>query len=72
MKTVRAHYDGKQVLLDEPLSLKENDELLVTLMEKKENLKHPFPGFTKEEIERVIGTFPLGGNALEDTERLYE
>ncbi len=34
MQTVRAHYDGIQVLLDEPLPLKKNDLLLVTVLQE--------------------------------------
>jgi len=72
MQTVRAHYDGTVVQLDESLSLQKDDHLLVTLLEKSNNGEKTFPHFTKEEIEKTIGMFSLGGNALEDTERLYE
>jgi hypothetical protein len=33
MKTVRAHYDGEKILLDESLALRPNSTLLVTLLE---------------------------------------
>lgn len=32
--TLRAHFDGKQILLDEPFELEPNTELLVTVMSK--------------------------------------
>ncbi|HXG38553.1 MAG TPA: hypothetical protein VNL36_07270 [Bacteroidota bacterium] len=34
MQTARAHFDGKQILLDEPLNLKESDKLLVMVLDK--------------------------------------
>jgi hypothetical protein len=73
MKTVRAHYDGKQVLLDEPLPLKENDELLVTLVEdiNKGVSRNQLQGLTGSEMKRLMGIVSLGGDALEDSENLY-
>ncbi len=32
MKTVQAHFDGKQICLDEPLELKPNTRLMVTVL----------------------------------------
>lgn len=32
--TVPAHFDGKQILLDEPYELKSDDKLLVTILSK--------------------------------------
>jgi hypothetical protein len=32
MQTVRAHFDGQQIQLEEPLELKPQDKLLVTLL----------------------------------------
>jgi len=72
MQTVHAHYDGNRVELDEPLPLQKDDKLLITLIERTENRKKQFPSFTAKEMEQFIGKFPLGGDALEDTERLYE
>ena len=37
MITVRAHYDGAQIVLDEPCQLEPNTELLVTIMAKEAN-----------------------------------
>jgi len=31
-KTLRAHFDGNQILLDEPFELKPNTELIVTVL----------------------------------------
>ncbi|MCI0490308.1 MAG: hypothetical protein L0229_27260 [Blastocatellia bacterium] len=33
-KTLRAHFDGNQILLDEPYELEPNTELLVTVLPK--------------------------------------
>ena len=33
--TLQAHFDGKQILLDEPFELEPNDKLLVTVMNKE-------------------------------------
>jgi hypothetical protein len=34
--TLKAHFDGKQILLDEPFVLKPNTALLVTIVESSE------------------------------------
>ena len=36
MQTAHAYYDGQTIRLHEPLSLKKNDELLVTILSKQE------------------------------------
>lgn len=36
-KTLRAHYDGKQILLDEPFELKPNMKLMVTVLSESSN-----------------------------------
>jgi hypothetical protein len=33
-RTLRAHFDGNQILLDEPFELEPNTELLVTILPK--------------------------------------
>lgn len=35
MQTARAHFDGQQILLDEPLELKASDRLLVLVLDEK-------------------------------------
>ncbi len=35
MQTARAHFDGRTILLDEPIDLKVNDKLLVMVLEEK-------------------------------------
>ncbi len=33
--TLQAHFDGKQILLDEPFDLQPNDKLLITVLTKE-------------------------------------
>ncbi|HEY0077448.1 MAG TPA: hypothetical protein VGB73_02300 [Pyrinomonadaceae bacterium] len=35
--TLRAHFDGKQILLDEPYELEPNMELIITVLPKSSN-----------------------------------
>jgi hypothetical protein len=35
-QTIAAHFDGKQILLDEPVELEPNTKLLVTVLPKDE------------------------------------
>lgn len=35
--TLRAHFDGKQILLDEPVELEPDTQLVVTVLPKTEN-----------------------------------
>lgn len=35
--TLRAHFDGKQILLDDPFELEPNTELVVTIIHKSPN-----------------------------------
>jgi hypothetical protein len=35
--TLRAHFDGKQILLDEPVELEPDTQLIVTVLPKTEN-----------------------------------
>ena len=72
MQTVHAHFDGDVVRFDEPLPLQKNNRLLVTLREKKQPEEKKYPGFTYDQMQQITGIFELGGNALKDTERLYE
>ena len=35
MQTARAHFDGRTILVDEPIELKANDKLLVMVLDEK-------------------------------------
>lgn len=37
LKTVPAHYDGKEIKLDIPMSLEPNTRLLITILDQEEN-----------------------------------
>ncbi len=39
--TLRAHFDGKQILLDEPFELSLNDKLLITVLTKEVDSSEP-------------------------------
>jgi hypothetical protein len=36
-RTLRAHFDGKQILLDDPVELDPDTQLMVTVLPKSEN-----------------------------------
>ncbi|MDQ3928515.1 MAG: hypothetical protein M3328_05135 [Chloroflexota bacterium] len=36
-KTLRAHFDGRQIVLDEPFELETDTELLVTILPKEQS-----------------------------------
>ena len=36
-RTLRAHFDGKQILLDDPVELEPDTQLMVTVLPKSEN-----------------------------------
>jgi hypothetical protein len=36
-RTLRAHFDGKQILLDDPIELEPDTQLMVTVLPKSEN-----------------------------------
>ncbi len=36
-RTLRAHFDGKQILLDDPVELEPDTQLMVTVLSKSEN-----------------------------------
>ena len=38
--TLRAHFDGKQILLDEPFELEPNAELIVTVVSRATDVEH--------------------------------
>ena len=38
--TLRAHFDGKQILLDEPFELEPNTELIVTVVPRASDEEH--------------------------------
>jgi hypothetical protein len=54
MVTVKAHFDGQQIQLDEPVELKPNTKLLVTVLEDGEKAPHQPTLF--DVVAPLIGT----------------
>jgi hypothetical protein len=65
MQTAHAYYDGQTIRLQEPLSLKKNDELLVTILSKHEQ------ELTQEEYEKAILHDFDGNDYLSEEEIRY-
>ena len=58
METVnlRAHFDGKQILLDEPFELQPNTELIVTILPKSlDDEREDWTRLALENLERAYG-----------------
>ena len=58
METVnlRAHFDGKQILLDEPFELEPNTELMVTILPKSlDDEREDWARLALESLERAYG-----------------
>ena len=54
--TLRAHFDGKQILLDEPLDLEPDTQLMVTVLPKSENGEDSdWTRLSLESLERAYG-----------------
>lgn len=54
--TLRAHFDGKQILLDEPFELEPNTQLIITVLPK--SLSEEREGWARlglESLERAYG-----------------
>ena len=58
METVnlRAHFDGKQILLDEPFELEPDTELIVTILPKSlDDEREDWARLALESLERAYG-----------------
>ena len=54
--TLRAHFDGKQILLDEPFELEPNMELLITVLPKSSaEEREDWSRLALESLERAYG-----------------
>ncbi|MDT4898212.1 MAG: hypothetical protein QOH25_3289 [Acidobacteriota bacterium] len=55
-KTLRAHFDGKQILLDEPFELEPNAELIVTVLPKSsDGERDDWARLSVESLARAYG-----------------
>ena len=56
IRTLRAHFDGNQILLDEPFELEPNTELLVTIVKRaSEEDGEEWARFSMESFTRAYG-----------------
>jgi hypothetical protein len=51
--TLRAHYDGRQIQLDEPFELEPNTKLLVTVIQSSDSEHQDWRNFSAQGIERA-------------------
>ena len=55
-KTLRAHFDGEQILLDEPYELEPNTKLIITVLpETLEEEREDWTRLALESLERAYG-----------------
>ncbi len=58
--TLRAHFDGKQILLDDPFELEPNTELVVTIINKSLNEeREDWARLSLESLARPTATMSL-------------
>jgi len=50
-----AHFDGEQILLDEPFELEPNVKLIVTVLSKDENERESWRFLAKRSLARAYG-----------------
>jgi hypothetical protein len=53
--TVKAHYDGRTIQLDEPIALEPNARLLVTVLESPDEIGTDWPGWAAAGLARAFG-----------------
>lgn len=53
--TLQAHFDGKQILLDEPYELAPNTKLVVTVIQKPNEEREDLTRFSLTNLERAYG-----------------
>lgn len=53
--TLRAHYDGKQIMLDEPYDLQPNTSLLVTIVQTAQADRHDWLSLSTQGLSNAYG-----------------
>jgi hypothetical protein len=53
--TLQAHFDGKQILLDEPYELKPNTKLIVSVIQMQDEERADWTHFSLANLERAYG-----------------
>jgi hypothetical protein len=56
--TLRAHYDGSQILLDEPFELQPDTKLLVTVIQPSETEQEEWFQFSAQCLDAAYGDEP--------------
>ncbi len=78
---VRARYSKGILKLKKPLHLPEGAEVLVTITpldaakphhKSRQKLKYPTVALPSDHLRDLVGVVALGGDALADTEALYD
>ena len=52
---LQAHFDGRQILLDEPYELAPNTKLIVSVIDMKDEEREDFTRFSLANLERAYG-----------------
>lgn len=72
--TLQAHFDGKQILLDEPYELVPNTKLVISLIEMQDEERDDLTRFSLANLERAYGDdepeYPL--NLIKEANPKYE
>ena len=53
--TLQAHFDGKQILLDEPYDLKPNTKLVISVIQMPDEERQDSTRFSLANLERAYG-----------------
>ena len=53
--TLQAHFDGKQILLDEPYELTPNTKLVVSVIQMQSEEREDWTRFSLANLERAYG-----------------
>jgi len=53
--TLQAHFDGKQILLDEPYELAPNTKLVVSVIQMPDEERQEWARFSLSNLERAYG-----------------
>jgi hypothetical protein len=69
VETIQGKYKNGRIKLSRKPRVRREVDVTVTFHDTP---KKKFRGFTQQEFQKFKGIISLGGNALEDTERLYE
>jgi hypothetical protein len=52
---LRAHYNGTQILLDDPVDLQPNTKLLITMIQKPETERETWFNFSAQSLDAAYG-----------------